>query len=161
MLRRQGYDALTAHSAAEALSIAGENTPDLFVLDIILPDGDGLTLCKKFRRENDAPVIFLSGQKSTGDIIAGLSGGGDYYLIKPYSIDEFLAVVSRLLQRTKHEREKVAEASVITRGPLKLLITERRAILNGNDVELTPKEFAVLLLLVQNEDVEMSSEEIF
>lgn len=161
MLTRRGYGVTTANSAAEARAAVRGNTPDLFVLDIILPDGDGLSLCREFRQNNDAPVIFLTGQKSTENKIAGLSGGGDYYLTKPYSIDEFLAVVERLLERTRRERKKVNEALSITRGSLTLQIPQRVAFINGRDVELTPKEFAVLLLLVQNEDMELPSGVIY
>ena len=161
MLKRHGYDVITALNAAEALTAARDNPPDLFVLDVVLPDGDGLTLCRQFRMESDAPVIFLTGRKATHDIIEGLTTGGDYYLTKPYNIDEFLAVVDRLLARTRLAQEKVAEASVIERGPLKLMIPERTVLLKGRDVELTPKEFAVLLLLVQNENAELSSQSIY
>jgi len=161
MLSRRGYDALTAHNAAEAREVVRGKTPDLFVLDILLPDGDGLALCKEFRQQSDAPVIFLTGQKTIQDKIAGLGGGGDYYLTKPYSIDEFLAVVERLLNRTQQERKKVTEATVIRRGPITLQIQQRAAIVREQDAGLTSKEFAVLHLLMQNEDVEMSSETIF
>jgi len=161
MLKRRGYDVRAAYSAQEARSAVREREPDLFVLDIMLPDGDGLSLCKEFRRSSDAPVIFLTGQKGTRDKIAGLSGGGDYYLTKPYSIDELHAVVERLLVRRQEEQKKVTEAVIITRGPLTLRIPQTMALVNGTDVELTPKEFAVLLLLVQNEDEELSSGTIF
>jgi len=161
ILKRQGYDVLITGTVAEARIAARENSPDLFVLDIILPDGDGLALCKEFRKVYDAPVIFLTGQRRTSDKIAGLSEGGDYYLTKPYSIDELLAVVTRLYQRTVLEKKKVAEAVMITRGPLTLRIPRMMALVNGRDVGLTQKEFALLLMLVQNEDVEISSEKIF
>jgi len=161
MLQRRGYNILAAHNAEKARELAGEKNPELYILDIILPDGDGLSLCKELRQESDAPIIFLTGQKSTGDRIAGLSGGGDYYLTKPYSFDELIAVVERLLERTRHARKKVEEASAITRGTLTLQIPERVALISGRDVGLTPKEFAVLLLLVQNEDAELPSGRIY
>jgi len=162
MLKRRGYDVLTAKTAAEARSLAEKNTPDLFVLDIVLPDGDGLELCKEIRLYSDAPVVFLTGMKRTEDKIAGLSGGGDYYLTKPYSLDELIVVVDRLLHRTQQAKRMLSESSaIITRGPLTLRVPQRLALLNGRDVGLTAKEFAVLLLLMKNEGVELSSGEIY
>jgi len=161
LLKRRGYDVLTAGRVDEARLLIKERTPDLFILDIVLPDGDGLELCKELRQQSDAPILFLTGRKSTEDKIEGLKEGGDYYLTKPYAIDEFMAVVDRLLHRAVETRKKISEASVISRGPLTLRIPERAALVNGRDAGLTGKEFAVLLMLVQNEDEELSSERIY
>ena len=161
MLKRRGYDVLTARSVSEARMVLRRSTPDLFVLDVVLPDGDGFSLCEEIRKDSDAPVLFLTGKKSTEDKIAGLSGGGDYYLTKPYDIDEFLVVIERLLHRIQLVQRRISEASVISRGPLTLKIPEREALINGENAGLTQKEFAVLLLLVQNEGDELSSERIY
>jgi DNA-binding response OmpR family regulator len=161
MIKRRGYDVLIANSAAQAREIAQGSTPDLIVMDVILPDGDGFALCQEFRLDNDAPIIFLTGKKSTEDKITGLSGGGDYYLTKPYDLDELIVVVERLLHKTAQTRKKIVEASVIVRGSLTLQIPQRTALVNGRDAGLTPKEFAVLLMLVQNEDTELASEKIY
>ena len=163
MLKRGGYDALVAHNAAEARTLARcrERKPDLFVLDIELPDGDGLSLCKELRSDNDAPVLFLTGRKKLEDRVIGLDTGGDYYLTKPYVMEEFMAVVQSLLRRAEQTRKKIAEATVITRGSLSLHLPQSKALVNGRDAELTPKEFAVLLLLAQNEDRELTAKEIY
>lgn len=161
MLGRRGYEVATAANASEARACARTRPPDLFMLDIILPDGDGLSLCKEFREDSDAPVLFLTGKKTTEDRIAGLDGGGDYYLTKPYSMDELLAVIERLLQRALKSKEKISEAYVIAKGPLTLQIPQMTALVGERDAELTQKEFAILLLLVQNEDMELSSKEIY
>ena len=163
MLKRRGYDALIAHNAAEARTFARchERTPDLFVLDIELPDGDGLSLCNELRRDNDAPVLFLTGRKKLQDKVAGLETGGDYYLTKPYVMEEFIAVVQSLLRRAEQTRIKIAEATVITRGSLTLQLPQNRALINGRDTELTPKEFAVLLFLAQNEGKKLTAEAIY
>jgi len=161
LLKRQGYDALVAYSAAGARSLFRDNPVDLFVFDIELPDGSGLALCEEFRKKTDTPVLFLTGASETSDRITGLSAGGDYYLTKPYEKDEFVAVVNSLLRRAEQVRKKIDEASVIAKGSLTLRVDERKAYVNGRDAELTPKEFAVLLMLVQNEDKELSSDAIF
>ena len=161
MLKRRGYEVKSAAGAHAARALVHAHTPDLFILDVVLPDGDGLSLCREIRRDNDAPILFLTGRKKTEDKIAGLSGGGDYYITKPYAIDELIVVVERLLQRAQQASRRISEASAITRGPLTLNIPQRTAHVNGRDVGLTPKEFAVLLLLVENEGTEMPSRTIY
>ena len=161
LLKRQGYDTKVAYSAANARALFNDSLPDLFILDIGLPDGDGFSLCKELRKKTDAPVLFLSGKSETSDKITGLGTGGDYYLTKPYDKNEFIAVVQSLLRRMEQTRKKIDEASTIKRGSLTLMLSERKAYVSGRDTELTPKEFSVLLMLAQNEDRELSSEMIF
>ncbi|MDR1704062.1 MAG: response regulator transcription factor [Clostridiales bacterium] len=165
MLKRKGYEVLLAGSAAEARALARDNTPDLFVLDVALPDGDGFTLCDEIRKDSDTPVLFLTGRKRPEDRITGIRKGGDYYLTKPYNMDEFLTVTERLLQKAEQTQNKldkaVREATELTRGPLTLILPQNKALVNGRDAELTPKEFAVLLMLVQNENKELSDETIY
>lgn len=161
LLTRYGYDTLVARTAAEARALFSENIPDLFVLDVGLPDGDGFTLCEEFRRMTDAPIIFLTGKTEINDKVAGLGRGGDYYLTKPYIKDEFLAVVKNLLRKVEQVQKKIDEASVITRKSLTLKLYENKAYVDDRDAELTPKEFGVLLILVQNEDKEVTSEQLY
>ena len=161
LLKRQGYDALAAFTAKAAQELFLGKRPDLLVLDIELPDGDGRSLCREFKRESDTPVLFLTGRAGTGDRIDGLDAGGDYYLTKPYDRDEFLAVARSLMRRAELARKKVEEAFVISRGPLTMMLAERKAYVHGRDAGLTIKEFAILLLLVQNENREISCEQIY
>ena len=160
-LKRQGYDVVIANTAAEARAHYEANIFDLLVIDIELPDGDGLSLCEEFRRDADVPVLFLTGRTKTDDKVKGLKAGGDYYLTKPFDRDEFLAVIQSLLRKEEHTQKRIAESTVIERGPLVLKLNESKAYLNGSDVELTPKEFAVLFILVKNEDKELSYETIY
>jgi DNA-binding response OmpR family regulator len=160
-LTRKGYEVLLAFNAAEARALAHEHKPDLFVLDVILPDGNGFPLCEEFRAASDAPMLFLTGKKEPEDEMAGLTAGGDYYMRKPYEREQLLAAIQSLLRRADMTRQRVAEATLLTRGPLTLQIPQGKALVDGRDAELTPKEFAVLLLLVQNEDKELSGEAIY
>lgn len=165
MLRRKGYDVLVAANAAEMRVLLSDNKPDLFVLDIELPDGDGFSLCEEIRRDSDAPILFLTGRKATGDKVTGMNTGGDYYLTKPYHMDEFIAVIERLLARADETRRKlqkaVLNATELTRGSLTLYLPENKAVVNGRDVGLTPKEFAVLLVLVRNTGEPLIAEKIY
>ena len=161
LLKRHGYNTLVAYTAAQARSIIRENSPNVLILDIELPDGDGRSLCKEFRQYTDAPVMFLTGRTKKKDKLKGFNIGGDYYLTKPYDRDEFLVVVKSLFRRMEQTRKRLAEATVVTKGSLTLDIKEKAAYVNGRDAELTPKEFAVLLLLVQYENIELSCETIY
>jgi len=161
LLRRHGCETVVANTAAEARRIAFENSPDLFVLDVGLPDGDGISLCKELQQTIDSPTLFLTGKKETNDRIAGLQAGGDYYLTKPYDKDEFVAVVHSLLRRARRMNDLIIETSTISKGSLIIKLDERRAYINGRDAGLSPKEFALLLLLVQNEDKEMPGEKLY
>ena len=161
LLKRQGYETIVVNSAAGAREVLRENSPDLFVLDIELPDGDGISLCEEIRRNTDAPVMFLTGRTETTDKVAGLDTGGDYFLTKPYDRNELIAVVQSLLRRNEQAKKKLTETSVISRGALVLKTTESKAYVSGRDAGLTVKEFAVLLMLVQNEDKELSGEAIY
>jgi len=161
ILKRRGYAVTVAHSANEARGAVAQKIPDMLILDISLPDGDGRALCKEFRRDTNAPVLFLTGLTETADKLKSFDSGGDYYLTKPYDPDEFTAVVGSMLRRARQIRQMIAEASVITRGPITLNLPESKATVNGRDAELTPKEFAVLLMLVQNEGRELASERIY
>ena len=85
MLRRRGYDVRTAQTVSEVYHQLEEQLPDLLILDIMLPDGNGLDICRHFREKTMNPVLFLSGKSDIRDKVEGLQQGGDYYLTKPYN----------------------------------------------------------------------------
>ncbi len=158
MLTRHGYTVYTAENCRQAYERLENSAPDLLILDIMLPDGSGYDVCRKFRSTSDNPVIFLSGKRDTSDRIEGFTNGGDYYLTKPYDPGELLAVADRLIHRHFKERERL---TTIEKGTLVLDISKSRAIVRGADAGLTGKEFALLLLLVQNEGKEISPHELY
>ncbi len=161
IMRRRGYEVLTAANCAEAYKLLRESTPDLLILDVMLPDGSGFDICDRFRQYSEHPIIFLTGKNQVSDKIDGLGKGGDYYITKPYDPDELLAVTARLMQRHLKTQQKQKELTSITKGSLVLDITKTRATVNGEDVGLTAKEFALLLVLVQNEDHELSPHDLY
>ncbi len=161
IMERRGYQVLTAATCAEAYAILASRTPDLLILDIMLPDGSGFDICDHFRAGSDHPVIFLTGKNEVTDKIDGLGKGGDYYLTKPYDLDELLAVTDRLLQRHLQAQQKQKALTVITKGSLILDLQKARATVDGTDAGLTSKEFALLLALVQKEDREISPAELY
>lgn len=152
MLKRHGYDVITASSVEESFQCLSSVTPDMLILDIMLPDGSGYDICRKFRLKSDNPIIFLTGKTQNSDKVEGLGYGADYYLTKPYSFDELLAVADRLLTRHFKTQEKYEGLKYITRSSLTLDLQKSKAYIKGRDVELTAKEFALLLLLMKNEN---------
>lgn len=161
LLKRNGCEALVAYSAAEARALNANYNPDLYIIDIGLPDGDGLSLCEEFQKSARAQILFLTGRSETSDKIAGLDAGGDYYLTKPYDKNEFIAAVQNLLRKARRSHEDPVSLAEIKRGSLTLKLIERKAFVNGRDAGLSPKEFSVLLMFVKNEGVEIPSAVIY
>ena len=143
----EGYETACARTLAEARASIGAYRPDAIVLDIMLPDGSGLDFMRELREKESAgiPILLLTGLTAKEDILRGLKSGGDDYLTKPYDFDELLARVQALLRRAARVPE------VIAKGRLTLDVTAGAASLEGRDILLTQKEFALLLIFVQNE----------
>ena len=156
MLKRRGYDLQEAKNAKEAYEFLDHTLPDLLILDIMLPDGNGYDICSYFRQKSDNPVIFLTGKTEITDKVEGLARGCDYYLTKPYSFDELLAVVQRLLSRTDKQNEQK-----IVIGNLVIDLHLSKVFLDGTDVELTKTEFIMLKTLVENQNREMTADELY
>ena len=153
MLRRRGYDVRIAQTAAEACHQLEEYLPDLLILDIMLPDGNGLDICRRFREKTMNPVLFLTGKSDIRDRVEGLQQGGDYYLTKPYNFDEFLAVIQMLCWPGRNGWKKNFQASrQITIGSLRLDLSDGHAYLNDIDIGLTRTEFSLLRLLAENQE---------
>lgn len=161
MLRRRGYDVRTAQTAAEAYQQIEDELPDLLILDIMLPDGNGLDICRRFREKSLRPVLFLTGKSDVRDKVEGLSQGGDYYLTKPYNFDEFLAVIQMLLERQKRLEENFQASRQITIGSLRLDLSDGHAYLNNVDAGLTRTEFSLLRLLAENQEKIFSPKELY
>lgn len=161
MLKRRGYHVLTAMTLGEAwerLSASasgGKHSVDAIVLDIMLPDGSGLDFMRELRLKSNIPILLLTGLTTPEDVVRGLSDGGDDYLTKPYDFAVLLARVKALLRRAGRLPD------VMTKGALKLDIVSGQALLNDCDLLLTQKDFALLLIFIQNEDKVMSAEYLY
>ena len=132
-------------SVAEAWKEIRNEMPALIILDIRLPDGNGLDLLRELRKTSAVPVIALTNDNKEKDIVTGLASGCDDYVPKPYTFPVLYARIEALMRRV----ERVPE--VITKGRLSLNVTANIATLDGADLILTQKEFALLLVFVQNE----------
>ena len=137
----------TAQDCAQAERTLREKTVDLVVLDRMLPDGDGLTLCQKIRERYRIPVLMLSALGEVEDRVEGLNSGADDYLPKPFQFSELIARVRALLRRP-NQPAKTTGTEEITSGQLRILPQQRRVYFADQEVELTPKEFELLQFLV-------------
>jgi DNA-binding response OmpR family regulator len=156
MLRQCGdYSVRLAKNLAEARERLTEAEPDIVVLDIMLPDGSGLDFLGELRQNTYIPVLLLTALSEPCDTVKGLRAGGDDYLAKPYDNAEFLARIESLLRRAS------LPAKTLTKGRLTLNMISGLAYVNGKDLLLSHKEFALLLLLAQNEGKTISPEYLY
>lgn len=150
ILEREGFTVLCAETLTSARAQLLDR-PDVLVLDIMLPDGSGLDFCAEIRDNTAAPVLFLTALDEQSEIIEGLTAGGSDYITKPYSVDEFAARVKAHYNLAKRYRQSAGRERLLERGPLLLDLVAQRAYLDGKDMLLAQKEFALLLYLIQND----------
>lgn len=153
-LRAEGHEVLTAEDGSAGLSLAREQTPDLIILDLMLPELDGLSICRILRRDSDVPIIMLTARGTEMDRIAGLETGADDYVVKPFSLGELLARVRAHLRRTRGEKR--ASATRLQAGELTLDLLSRRANLGAVELKLTHREFDLLAELMRNHGAVLS-----
>jgi two-component system copper resistance phosphate regulon response regulator CusR len=146
-LQEQSYTARLVETCASARDALADSPYDAIVLDLGLPDGDGLELLREWRGSGfNEPVLILSARDAVEDRIRGLNIGADDYLPKPFSVDELVARLRSLLRR----QSTAPRATVLEHGGVRLDLLARAALLNGRPVELTSREFALLELFLQN-----------
>jgi len=148
-LKRNGYDVLYALSGQEGLSIASSHTPDLVVLDLGLPDTDGLEVLRRLRSWTSMPVIVVSARTHEHDKVEALDLGADDYLTKPFGTAELLARIRTALRhtRTGSENNDLARTGVLKTGALQIDYGSRTVTLEGEKIHLTQNEFKILSLL--------------
>ena len=135
----------------EGFQFATGNNYDLIVLDIMLPNVDGLEICKEVRKKEDyTPILMLTSKSEELDKVLGLEVGADDYLTKPFGIREFIARVKAIFRRTEAFQKETENQSDIVIGDIVIEVSKRKVKLNGNRIELTPKEFDLLLLLASH-----------
>ena len=148
-LQREGFSVTLAGNGLEGLRAFHSERPDLVVLDIVMPSMDGLTVCQRIREVAETPIMMLSAQAITeSDIVEGLNAGADEYLVKPVRLNEFVARVRALLRRA--QRAATEEETGYNDGYLSVDLQRRHVYVNGQKVHLTPTEFKLLTVLLEN-----------
>ncbi len=144
-LTREGYEVIQAGDGITGLNLAREGQPDLLLLDIMLPELDGLSVCRTLRRELDVPIVLLTARSGEVDRIVGLDCGADDYIAKPFSLGELYARLRAVLRRGRREPQTRLEAA-----DLVLDLVAHRAWGCGKDLNLTPREFDLLAELIRH-----------
>ena len=146
-LGAHGYRVVEAGGVREAEQLAPGHNPDVFLLDLGLPDGDGVDLARRLREWSRAPIIVLSARGREEDKVNALDAGADDYLTKPFGVNELLA---RLRVALRHAQSTPEQQQVLEAGPLKVDLARREVTVSGAEVRLTPTEYRVLALLAQH-----------
>ena len=159
-LEQDGMEVDCAYDGEEALRMAQENTYDMVLLDIMLPKMDGFEVCQAIREFSDMPIVMLTAKGDDMDKILGLEDGADDYTTKPFNILEVKARIKAIMRRTAGKKEETKSDSVIEKKDLRLDCDSHRLFILGNEVNLTTKEFDLLMLLVKNENKVYSRESL-
>ncbi len=163
-LEQAGFNVLTAMDGATGLKLAQEENPDLIVLDLMLPEMDGLDVCKNLRQSQHLiPILMLTAKDDEFDKVLGLELGADDYMTKPFSPREVVARVKAILRRSEYnastaQPQSDLEAMVV--GDLKVYPENYEAFFEGEALDLTPKEFELLVYLVKNKGRVLSREQL-
>lgn len=159
-LEQAGFSVLTAEDGHTGLQLALEENLDFIILDIMLPGIDGIEICKTLRQEKvNTPILMLTARDDELDKVLGLELGADDYLTKPFSPRELVARVKAILRRTKVEEEAEVEA-VLTIGDLMIYTEKYEVELRGEPLDLTPKEFELLLFLANHRGKVLSRDQL-
>ncbi len=153
-LEREGYIVITAHDGVQGLDRARRDSPDIIILDIMLPRLDGFSVCRILRQESNVPILMLTARQDEIDRIAGLELGADDYVAKPFSLGELLARVRAILRRT--DRQPIRQREVLDAGALRVDTGSRRAWRAGGELSLSQKEFDLLTCLMRNRGMALS-----
>ena len=149
-LQNEGYEVITGSDGLEAVRLVQEQNPDLVVLDVMMPNMDGMTACAKIREFSDVPIILLTAKADDMDKLMGFDFGADDYLTKPFNILELKARIRALLRRSGRSKTKAVAANELTIGTITLDLDARNAYRDGVLADLTAKEFDVIEFLMRN-----------
>ena len=152
-LKKYGYIPTVAHNAMMAYDLLENNTYNIVILDINLPDSSGFEICKEIRKMSKVPIIFASARSSVTDKVDGLDMGGDFYLSKPYTLKELVATVNALVRRCYGSEDRIVEF-----GNIKINIDSRTVYKNNELIQLSLKEFDLLSYMVQNQNKALKKE---
>ncbi|MED3878299.1 response regulator transcription factor [Priestia megaterium] len=159
-LENEGFEALKVSNAVSGLALLEEQEVDLIILDIMMPQMNGIDAAFKIREEKNMPIIMLSAKSEDMDKISGLTAGADDYLTKPFNPLELIARVKSQIRRYKKYNEH-AERDIIQIGDLEINRSTRLVFVRGQEIRLTPKEFDILELLVRHKGTVMSMGKIY
>jgi two-component system response regulator RegX3 len=149
-LNREGFDVAVARDGQQAVTLFAKDTYDIVLLDLMLPRMSGLDVCRAIRSTSEVPIIIVSAKGEEVDMVLMLEIGADDYVTKPYRLRELVARIRAVLRRREAHDDVMASDDEITLGPIRMDIDARRCYVNGEEIKLRKKEFALLRLLLEN-----------
>jgi DNA-binding response OmpR family regulator len=158
-LEKAGFAVRTAETGAKALELADAEAPSLVILDLMLPDVDGIDVCRRIRQRSDVPILMLTARDDDIDKIIGLEVGADDYLTKPFNPGELVARVKSVLRRANPARRELASAS-LQHGDLIIDAGRREVTVDGEEVQLAPKEFDLLWELLDHRGLVLTRDQL-
>jgi len=153
----RGEEPIPAKNGLEALQLAEETNFDGVLLDIMMPELNGLSVCRALRKHSDVPIIFLTALSDEEDKLLGYELGADDYVTKPFSLPVLYAKLTALINRS---RGNILTGDQLTAGEIKLLLSSQTVYVSGAEINLTPKEYALLLCLMRNKNTVLSREQL-
>ena len=158
-LKKAGYDVQVATTGGSALEKADEHTPSLIVLDLMLPDMDGIDVCRRLRKRSDVPILMLTARDEDIDKIIGLEVGADDYMTKPFNPRELVARIKSILRRATPERRD-AETAELRHGDLVINSGRREVKVGDTEIQLAPKEFDLLWELLDHRGIVLTRDQL-
>jgi DNA-binding response OmpR family regulator len=158
-LKRAGFAVRVAASGGGAIEQATAEAPSLVVLDLMLPDLDGIDVCRRLRQRSDVPILMLTARDDDVDKIIGLEVGADDYLTKPFNPGELVARVKSILRRANPERREL-ESAYLEHGDLRIDAGRREVVVGGDEIQLAPKEFDLLWELLDHRGLVLTRDQL-
>jgi DNA-binding response OmpR family regulator len=158
-LKKAGFVVSVAPNGENAISQATSESPSLIVLDLMLPDLDGIDVCRRVRQRSDVPILMLTARDEDIDKIIGLEVGADDYLTKPFNPGELVARVKSILRRANPERREL-DSSVLELGDLRIDAGRREVLVAGDEIQLAPKEFDLLWELLDHRGLVLTRDQL-
>ena len=158
-LKKAGFEVSVARNGSEALAKAGTEAPTLIILDLMLPDLDGIEVCRRIRQRSDVPILMLTARDDDVDKIIGLEVGADDYLTKPFNPRELVARVKSILRRST-TRRRDPEVALLEHGALRIDSGRREVTVGGEEVQLAPKEFDLLWELLDHRGLVLTRDQL-
>ncbi len=159
-LHKEGYQVVTATDGAAALDVARRESPNLIILDLMLPKISGFELCRILRHETTVPILMLTAKAEETDKIVGLEIGADDYMTKPFSLRELLARIRAMIRRAKMVKLQPQSETLLKVGDIELDVARYTASKRGAALKLTPKEFELLAFLAKNKGFVFSRDQL-
>ena len=155
-LKHEGYEVIKANNGRTGLEIAEKGEVELVILDVMLPEINGLEVLRRIRKVSDIPVIMLTARDAVMDKVSGLDAGADDYVTKPFAIEELLARIRTALKKRVVTVKK--DVDVLSCGPLSLDKKKHKVVYNNTEIELTNREFTLLQILMENKNIVLTME---